>query len=381
MTAQYSYVIADLATNAKLGELPLTGVTYTKKLCDAGTFSATLDLSLEFDGDPYDLTSPVMRVLYVMRGNTPAFGGIIWTRKYDSAKRTVQIAGADWWSYYDHRKILPVLSGAQNSDPTYVAGLSVGWTATDQNQIARNLISLAHSHTGGNILVDVVSDTTVSNIFHDRTWYGYKLTDVGAALRDLANVLGGQDMAFDVAGVDSQGRVRRVLRQGTPYLGQQGSAHVWEVGGNVYSYLWPSDGSKMDTRAFATADGTAEGTPIAAAEDATLYPLSWPLLESDSNYSNVSDTATLYAHAQSDQQISRLPVVLPVLNVDSDKSPTLDEISVGDDARFVVQAGSDLFHTRGLDTSMRIIQINVSPLDAGGENTSVVMAPLLDDVY
>lgn len=380
MPSQYTYVIADLRTNTILGELPLTGVTYSKKLCDAGNFSATLNLSRKFKGDPYDLTSPVMRVLYVMRGDTPAFGGIIWTRKYSSSKRTVQIAGADWWSYYDHRKILPVLSGAQNSDTSYVAGLQVSYPNTEQNQIARNLISLAQSHTGGNILVDVVSDTSTSTTFRDRTWYGYKLTDVGSALRELASVLGGQDMAFDVAATDSQSRPRRVLRQGTPYLGQQGSAHVWEVGGNVYNYDWPSDGTKMDSRAFAVTDGTAEGTPIAAAEDTTLYPLSWPLLESDTNYSNISDDATLFAHAQADQQISRLPVVLPVLAVDSDLSPTLDEFNVGDDARFVVPPGNE-FHTNGLDTSMRIVQINVSPLDAGGENTSVVMAPLLDDVY
>jgi hypothetical protein len=381
VTAQYSYQIADLRTNAILGSLPLTGVNYNKRLCDSGTFSATLDLSSGFKGDPYDLTSPVIRVLYVMRGDTPAYGGIIWTRKYSSSKRQVQIAGADWWSYYDHRKILPVLSGAQNTDSTYVAGRSVSYSATDQNQIARNLINLAHSHTGGNILVDVASDTTVSNIPRDRTWYGYKLTDVGAALRDLCNVLNGQDLAFDVAATDSQGRPRRILRQGTPYLGQQGSAHVWELGGNVYSYDWPSDGTKMDSRAFATTDGTAEGTPIAAAEDTSLYPLSWPLLESDTNYSNIIDPATLYAHAQSDQQISRLPVVLPVLTVDSDVSPTLDEFGVGDDGRFVVRAGDDLFHSRGLDTSMRVVQINVAPRDEGGEDTSVVMAPLLDDVY
>lgn len=379
--AQYSYLIADLCTNTILGELPLTGVSYSKKLCDSGTFNATLDLSRAFSGDPYDLTSPVLRVLYVMRGDTPVFGGIIWTRKYSSAKRTVAIAGADWWSYFDHRKVLPVLSGAQNSDPTYVAGRSVSYTNTEQNQIARNLVTLAQSHTGGNIGIDVVSDTTTSNTFHDRNWYGYKLTNIGAALRELANVLGGQDMAFDVAATDSQGRPRRVLRQGTPYLGQQGSAHVWEVGGNCYSYDWPSDGTKMDSRAFAVTDGTAEGTPIAAAEDTTLYTHGWPLMESDTNYSNISDTTTLFAHAQSDQQLNRLPVVLPVLSIDSDASPTLDEFAVGDDARFVVPAGADLFHIRGLDTSMRIVQINVSPLDAGGENTSIVMAPLLDDVY
>ncbi|GAA0638311.1 hypothetical protein GCM10010174_70210 [Kutzneria viridogrisea] len=379
MASQYSYLIADLRTNAILGELPLTGVSYSKKLCDSGTLSATLNLSSKFKGDPYDLTSPVLRVVYVMRGDTPRWGGIIWTRKYSSASRQVQIGAADWWSYFNHRKVLPVLSGAEQSDPTYVAGRVVSYSSVEQNQIARNLVTLAQSHTGGNIGVDV-SDTTSSGFPRDRNWYGYKLTNMGDALKDLSQVLFGQDMLFDVGGTDANGRPRRLLRQGTPRLGQQGSSWVWEVGGNCFDYDWPSDGTRMQTRAFADTDGTAEGTPIAVAEDATLYPLSWPLLEGDANYSNVSDTSTLYGHAQSDQDVNRLPVVLPVLHINSGLSPTLDELSVGDDARFVVPPG-DPFHTRGLDTSLRIIGVDVKPRDEGGEDCSLTMAPVLDDVY
>jgi hypothetical protein len=380
VTAQYTYLIADLRTNATLGELPLTAVSYNKKLCDSGTLSATLSLSSKLAVDAYDLTSPVLRVVYVLRGDTPRWGGIIWTRKYSSKTQQVQIGAADWWSYFNHRKILPVLSGAQNTDPTYVAGRVVSYSATEQNQIARNLLTLAQSHTGGDIGIDVASDTTTSGFPHDRTWYGYKLTDVGAALKDLSQVLNGQDMLFDVGGTDANGRPRRLLRQGTPRLGQQGSSWVWEVGGNCFDYDWPSDGTRMLTRSFADTDGTAEGTPIAAAEDTTLYTHGWPLLEGDSNYSNVSDTATLYGHAQSDQDVNRLPVVLPMLHINSNLSPTLDELTVGDDARLVVQPG-DPFHRRGLDTSVRIIGVDVKPRDEGGEDCSLTLAPVLDDVY
>jgi hypothetical protein len=380
VTGKYTYLIADLRTNVILGELPLTGVSYGKKLCDSGTLSATLNLSRKLKGDPYDLTSPVLRVVYVLRGDTPRWGGIIWTRKYSSKSQQVQIGAADWWSYFNHRKILPVLSGAERTDPTYVAGRVVSYSATEQNQIARNLITLAQSHTGGGIGINVAADTSSSGFPRDRNWYGYKLTNIGDALKDLSQVLDGQDMLFDVGPTDANGRPQRLLRQGNPRLGQQGSSWVWEYGRNCFDYEWPSDGTRMDTRTFAETDGTAEGTPIAAYEDTSMYPLSWPLLESDTNYSNISDTGTLYAHAQADQEASRLPVVLPTLTINTALSPTLDELSVGDDARFVVKAG-DPFHKRGLDTSLRIVGVDVKPRDEGGEDCVLTMAPVLDDVY
>lgn len=381
MPAQYSYLVTDLGTNTKLGEMPLIGVSYNKKLCGCGVFSGTLPLSSKFSGDAYDLTSPAIRTVNILRGDNPVYGGIIWTRKYDSDKKTVQIQGADWWSYFNARFILPVLSGAAFTDSTYVAGLSTVYNSVEQNQIMRNLITLAQSHTGGNIQIDVASDTSTSSILRNRTYYGYKLTRVGDALTEICNDINGPDLAFDVGATDSQGRPRRVLRLGTPRLGTQGSAHRLDLGGNLLSFLWPSDASKMDTRAFATTDGTAEGTPIGAYEDTSLYPLSWPLQESVTNYSNITNTGTLYGHAQSDQQAARLPVALPVLRINSDLHPTVDEILVGDDALVTIPAGMDPFFVRGLSTPMRLVQIDVKPRDTGGEDTTLTMAPTLSDVY
>lgn len=381
MPSQYSYLVTDLRTNTVLGEMPLIGVSYNKKLNGCGAFSATLPLSPKFSGDGYDLTTPAIRAVNIMRGDNPVYGGIIWTRSYDSDERTVQIQGADWWSYFNARFILPVLSGAAFTASDYVAGLSTVYPSIEQNQIMRNLITLAQSHTGGNIQIDIASDTSTSNIPRNRSYYGYKLTRVGDALSEICNDINGPDLAFDVAATDSQGRPRRVLRLGTPRLGTQGSAHRLDLGGNLLSFKWPSDASKMVTRSFATTDGTAEGTPIAAAEDATLYPLSWPLRESSTNYSNITDMSTLFGHAQSDQQTARLPVALPVLSVDSDLHPTVDEIFVGDDALVTIPAGLDPFFARGLSTPMRLVQIDVKPRDTGGEDTTLTMAPTLSDVY
>src|SRR5689334_2722493 len=111
-TPVYTYTIHDLASNAQICELPLTGVSFCKKLYDTGTFNGTFTVENRAGShrtvkDPYDATMPCRRCLYVWRDGVPQWGGIIWTRSYDSTNRQIQIGAADFWSYFDHRKVLP----------------------------------------------------------------------------------------------------------------------------------------------------------------------------------------------------------------------------------------------------------------------------------
>ena len=373
---QYTYLVADLRTNTILDELPLSEVRFNKPLCACGLFSATWQLdesSATRARDPYELTMPARRAIYAFRDDRPQWGGVLWTRVYDSTTHTVKLGAAEFWSYFDHRQVLPVLAANRPTD--YIAGLVVDLHDTEQNEIARRLVALAQQHTGGDIGIEV--DAVDSGIFRDRTYRGYELVDVGEALRQLAGVIDGPDIVFDVA----PGRhtaPRRVLRLGEPQLGQTGSAHVWEVGGNVLEWSWPSDGTRMVTRAYATGKGIDLGLPIAVAEDPDRYREGWPLLESETGYSTVEDPDTLTDHADADQQAGRLPVVLPQLVTRGDIPPTAAEVDRGDDGRFIVPAG-DLFAPKGIDTTLRVIDMAFEPSTAA-ERVTLTMAPLLDDI-
>lgn len=374
---RWTYLIADLRTNAILGELPLAGPRMSKLLNAAGTLTATtLPLSDRRmrDLDVFDMTRPARRAVYAVRDARPWWGGIIWTSTRDSASDTVSIGAGDFWTYFDHRKLLPVLTVPPPSY-TYVAERTTTYGGVEQNQLARNLVALAQSHTGGDIGLAV--DATSSGITRDRTYRGFELTDVGEALRQLAGVIDGPDICFDVGGPDTAGRPTRLLRLGTPLLGQQGSPHVWEAGGNILSYKWPSDGTRMATRTFAVGDGIDQGALIAVAEDTARYADGWPLLESETGYTTVTTTDVLQEHADADQVGARLPVVLPQLVVKGDSAPRVGEYGVGDDARVVIR---DSFFRAGIDTPMRVIGIEISP----GEDVEAVtltMSPLLEDVF
>lgn len=375
-TPNYSYLFVETMTGNIIAEVLLNGVTYSKVLNDSGSMTGTLmiDQNLSARGiDPYDLTTPDRRSIYVMRDGVPMWGGILWTRKYDSTTQSVALGAGDWWSYFDHRKVLPFLYDVI-LNPAYIAYQTVSFAATDQNTIARALISGAQTQHGGNI--GIVLDTTLSSINRDRTYNGFDLVDVGGALRQLANVLNGPDMMFDTR-MDSSGNIQRVFLTGSPMLGQSGSPHVWEYGGNIQSYIWPSDGPRMATKTFAVGNGIGQGMPISVSHDATRYALGWPLLESETSYGTVTDPVDLQSHADSDLIVSRAPVVLPTLTVRGDVAPVLGAYNPGDDARIIIQ---DQFLVSGIDVSMRIVRMDVSPSENAGEKVVLTMAPFIDEV-
>lgn len=379
----YSYLFSDLATNRRLEELPLSDVQFGQTLNKSETFQGTLTLGnprLNVK-NPYDITTPCRRCVYVLRDGVPKWGGIIWTRSYDSTTNQVTIGAADWWSYFSHRKVLPVLALNQRADgqrvapdPTYVANQPTTYFGIDQNQIARNLVTQAQAAAGGNIGIQL--DGSLSGIIRQETYNGYDNTWVSDALANLANIIDGPDILFDVGPTDSAGRPTRLLRLGTPQLGAPGRPWRWELGGNLLSYQWPSDGTRYASRVFAAGNGTEEAALIQVSENRSRYDIGWPLAESETSYSTVSDPDDLQGHADSDQATSTLPVVVPQLVVRGEVWPTYDQIGVGDQGIVSIQ---DQFFTTKLTTAMRIVSANVSPAETV-EKVTLSMNPLLEDV-
>lgn len=367
MTAKWTYLVGDLITQKIVGELPLKGVSVSKVLNGSGQIKATMPVTRSMDIDVYDLTRPVRRVLYAVRDGTPYWGGIIWASAYESEGQKIELGGADWWSYFDHRKVLEVLS-APPWATSYIAGFSKVYTGVDQNAIARDLVDLAQQHPGGDI--GIIADTTVSGVLRDRTYEGYDLSYTGQVLRDLAGVINGPDIRFDVGAFDANGRVPRLMLTGDPYLGQQGNPHVWDLGANLQKYTWDSGGGVMATRAFAQGEGEDRGTLIAVAENSNRYDEGWPLLETDDIFEGVTVDATLQEHAETLLSSLSLPLTTLTLSVRGDLAPTLTQYAPGDTGRVVIPSG-DLFFRQGVELGIRILSIEVAIGDDGNETVSL----------
>lgn len=372
--AQWSYLLADLRTNAILDEIPLVGVKWTKTLNDSGTLTGTWPLAVKEKRNARTLTTPCRTALYARRDGTPMWGGIIWTRTYDSANHSVQIGCGDFGSYFDHRKVVPLLTGV-GTDVTAVGPLQAMYLATDQNEIARQLVALAATHTGGDI--GITLDVSMSGILRDRTYFGYELDGTMDMIKLLSGLIDGPDFIFDVGPGDNVDAPKRLLLLGDPQLGQQGSDHVWEYGGNVKDYTWPTDGTAMSTRRYAVGDGIEQAALIAVAEDSAKYVDGWPLLEGESTYTTVTDATDLNSHAAADLQAARLPVVLPTLILHPDKPPYLGEYQVGDDGQLVI---ADDFDPDGIDAPIRIIRQDVTPDGSEGEMVTLTASPVTEEL-
>ncbi|TAK89380.1 MAG: hypothetical protein EPO06_12015 [Burkholderiaceae bacterium] len=369
--ADWSYLVADLRSNVILDALELTGVKLTKRLSTADTFTATLPevTGLSPRGNPADLTTPARLAYYALRDGSPFMGAVLWTSSYTSSSRSVSLGGAGWDSYFDHRYVLPLLPSSPTLDQIAALQTTFGPT-TDLNEVARQLVALAQAHTGGNIGIQV--DPANSGTARAMAYYGYSLTSVGDALRELSGMPGGPDFRFDVSPVlDSHGRPVRVLVLGSPTIEQDGAPHVFEYPGNVLDYTWPRDGTRMTDRAFATGEGSETGAVIAVAADSSKTADGWVLLESQQSYTTSPD---LSAQAATDLHAGRGPVVLPTLTVRGDADPQLGTYAPGHTARVMI---TDDFWRRTIDTTMRIVQIDVDP-SADVEAPVLTMAPVFD---
>ena len=137
MTTTYRYLFADLLTNEIIAELPLTGVSFTQQLNQAGTLQGHLLLSgmatAEFKVNAS--TIPARTGIYVDRNGTLIWGGVIWGRTYNSADQTLNLVAREFESYFERRRITT----------------TIDFTNTDQLLIARTIMNTAQTPPEGDI--------------------------------------------------------------------------------------------------------------------------------------------------------------------------------------------------------------------------------------
>jgi hypothetical protein len=355
---QYRYLFADLITNQILGELPLTGVSFTQQLNQAGALQGHLLLSgINAAGLNVDAsTTPGRVALYVDRNDILVWGGIIWGRDYNSASQTLSIQAREFESYFERRKITS----------------TVAYTNTDQLTIAQNIVRNAQSVPYGDIGITVGSET--SGVLISRTYYGYELKQVYSALQDLSRSQTGFDFNITVA-YDGDANPTKTFKIGYPRLGTAYSATnpsipMFEMPGNVVEYSYPEDGSIAANTIYALGAGSNEGKLIMTATDSTKTSSGWALLEDDANYSDITDSVYLGNLATGQvNSVSYPPTVIKVV-VPAYQSPEFGTYVIGDDARLRI---TDNRFPNTLDAVYRIVGFNVQPGEDGPERVTITL--------
>jgi hypothetical protein len=364
MTTSYRYLFVDLLSNTIIAELPLTGVSFTQQLNQPGTFQGRLLLS-GVNANKYNVdlsTIPAFCGIYVDRDGILVWGGVIWGRSYNSISQTLTFNAQEWISYFDHRRVTQ----------------DVDFTSIDQLVIAKTLIEDAQNATYGDIGVGYnTAGQTTSGVLVDRTYYSYELKNVFQAIQDLSRQGDGFDFSIDVeydsiTDLPVKNFNTYYPRSGTVYSFGDPNVPVFTFpAGNMVEYEYPEDGSVVANTVYALGAGSNEGKLIAVGQDISKLTTGWALLETTSNYSDITDNTVLQqlANAQS-LATSYPPVVLKVV-VPAYVDPIFGSYALGDDARIII---TDSRFPNTLDEIYRIVGLTVQPGEDGPERVTLSLA-------
>ena len=358
MADTFRYLLADLLTNEVIAELPFTGVSFTQQLNQAGTFQGHILLSginaAAFNVDA--ATIPGRNALYVDKGGTLVWGGVIWGRNYNSTEQTLSIDAREFESYFERRRI----------------SQDISFTNIDQLIIAQTLVTAAQAIPSGNIGVAVGVET--SGILISRDYYYYELKNLYSALQDLSRAEDGFDFNINVF-YDGSGTPSKTLELGYPRIGTVYSANdpyalLFEFPGNMVAYEYPEDGAIAANTIYALGAGSNEGKLISISSDATFLADGWPLLEDASNYSDVTDQTYLDQLAIGQvNAVSYPPTTLKII-VPADIDPEFSTYNIGDDARIRI---TDNRFPNTLDEVFRIVGLTVQPGEDGPERVTITL--------
>jgi hypothetical protein len=361
----FTYYSFDLLSLRLLAELPYTGVGFSHRLNTAGAFSAQLQLSDPgvMALGPIDATNPSKTLTIVDLDGQIVWGGINWTRNFDSVSRKLQVAGQEAWSYFARR--------FQAEDYT-TPPIGLIWSANPADgcsiaaQVIRDAIAKPSSALQG-LIVKIVE--TVPN---PTTVVGsYPLTQLQTVESIVSSLSGGGfGTGFDF-GIDwawSNGRGSTPVptltiaypRRGRP-IGS--TSPVLMTGGDAsIQYTWPEDGSKQANSVSGTASGSGN-LAFTPGPDASVLGRSYPLLEKTSSLSNVNTLSQLRAAVLGDWAQLEWPVVTPQFTMPVIGDPSLGDFLLGDDERIIISP--DERFPAGADTTLRVVAVDVKILESG----------------
>jgi hypothetical protein len=367
--ATYRVLSLDTRTNALIAELPISGLSYSSVLNGVGELSGTVILpASNTDHDRFvssvynDAVDEVRRQLVVERDGVIVWCGIVWASPYEDDKQSRSVRAAETWSYFRRR----VITSRYN------------YTDADQLTIAKDLITGAQAASGGNI--NVTTPTTTSGVLRTQKYEAWEYKPVGEAVEKLAEMQGGFDFAIDAAW-SSAGALTKTLTLSYPRRGRsaENTGHVFEVGRNVISWDWPTDGTRYANKIYNVGAGEAENTLRVSASDASqLTALAaggpgYPLIEKVITNTDTTTTALLTAQANNELLMSAREVVLPSITVRADMDPVFGSYITGDSCRFICQADLSPRFPDGIDTYRRIIGWSVNVNENGGEEVQLTL--------
>lgn len=358
-TSEYRYLFADLLTNQVYAELPLFGVSFNRELNTAGSFNGQMLLS-DNRATKYNVTAstiPARTAVYVERNGVLVWGGILWSRSYDSTSQTISFTATEFESYFTHRRIVA------NYD----------FINVDQLTACQGIINNLQALPNGNIGITV--GTEVSGVLITKSIFDYELKPCLEFIYELSKGSNGFDFNIDVAYGLGNALTKTMKmdypRRGKAYSPSDPNALMLEFPANVIAYSYPEDGSRTTNTLYGIGGGAGANALIAVRQDAGQLSTGWPLLENSVSYTDYDDPALLSGITQGNLNALLYPVeVITVTFPTNTTDPLYGTYNTGDDVRLRI---TDDRFPNTLDVIRRISSIQFNVGDNGADLITVTL--------
>lgn len=412
--ADYRYLFTDLVTQQVIGEFQLTNVQWSLELNAPGSFSGSININdsrlqntLGTYGANYMSsllysTQPARTGLYVERNGSIVWGGIIWTRSWDSDSQEMTLGARTFESYLEHRIVK-----SRDTSTAPGAGVLAYDNTVDQFQV---LVGPQVAGTGGGVITNmiaVVNDiglTINTGAASGVTIPGqlvipdYEQKNVMQVVQDLASQTTavsdttGQTYAvgFDWAINCYYDGSYNIVRSFDMYYPRRGNNNLADATlptldfpGSVISYNWPEDGTGVVTTLFGIGPGNNDGQYVAQRFPSVYNLGGYPTLEDVESFTQIPDPTAVDTLTQSRIDARAVAVQtpsftwvpsyadiddLPILRVGATTlttttGPAIGEFGIGD--RFRIRLNDSFFYG-GAEQNLRLIRCTVTV----GDNSS-----------
>lgn len=183
LAPEYRYYTADLLSNQVLTEIPFRGVSYSKGLNGAGSFSGSIPVIKDTEHlNVVENTTPTQTALYAVRNGKCVWGGIIWSRDYDVIDQELTVSASEFPSYFHHRRIWK----------TWIHDVGATVSYTDRWNVEFDYGTSIQVNPGSTVHLDFDEDENKKYNGHYRvsaspapTRHGFKI-EQGFAVADIA---------------------------------------------------------------------------------------------------------------------------------------------------------------------------------------------------
>jgi hypothetical protein len=332
---QMSYVFGDLLT----GEIGVEinnaqGVSIVETLED-GELRCTLHLDETGRDNDSVVSSTIPGRCYVIaeREGRPVFGGIVWSRTYQSQAKSLQLYCKGFKGYPERRFITTDINTSLDQITTFLNLYTT--MQSDPNSIQ---VALPASFSTGTII--------------DLDVKGSELKTYRQVIDSFADTTTGFDWIIVTSRVG--GTYSRDLRIGYPTIGSpvNHGTVTFDYPGNITNY-WKTDSmSASGTHIYGVGSGEGDSALISTAVDTEGISFGFPRYDHSISFKDINDLPMLSRRVTQELELRRPTAPIFTLEVKGDKDPQFGDYGLGDACRIHIV---DPMHMTGYIKTTRVL--------------------------